>query len=591
MARLTACLPLATGAALAALALALRDPERWEPGARLALAGLALGAGALVPTAAAGGCAAALVAAPLLALGAALEADAVAEVPLRAALALALIAGLGAAAGRIARTGGDRLGTVRRALALALLAAFVALPLAAAVVEAHGQAAPNGGAIGPVAAPVWLAELARWSPLAALYHLPTLPLAPGGARALAGAALALLVAFGARPPRAPLALAGAAALFGSAPAARADDPPSARTAFSLVWVDVAGPAAGVTLHAPNAATLGLPEFTLRLEVDLAAGERRSVLAPVPLVAADIAAALGAPRVPELAVLAGPAEALVAVGPASEGDYPFPRVRPPAPGGPRPVPSLALAAALAPLPLALAAALALGAAAARRRWAVAGAALLLTAVGAGGAVALARRGAEGATAARGLVLWTPPDGAGAALDPELGALAERIDVYGRRAELAPPVDDGGPARRLWLDLADVAGLGGEPVALGVGPDGRWTLQAPRGAWVAATPFEPGARLLRPEVNTWGALREVALRGADGVWSARGDWVLGAALPAAPNGPRAGSGPGSASISGPPGWLLAGLPQGVEVLTARLAPGAYAGPGAPAGAELWLRVVGR
>jgi len=610
MARWTQCLPLAAGAALAAAALAVPDPERWEPGARLALAALALGAGALVPTRATGaangpptgltlGAATpSLAAAPLLALGAALDADALADAPLRAALALALIAALGAAARR-------PLEGARGAAALALLGAFVVLPLAVAVIGAHGS--PSGGA-----PPAALVELARWSPLHALYHLPTLPLGPGGGRALAGAALALLVAAGAQAPgaRGTAALVGLAAALWGAPEAAAHSRPARTLAASevgqraevgAVWLELEGPLRAPVLHAPRARALGLPDFELQLAVDLAPGERRRLLAPVFLVAADVAEALGAPRVPELCLRDGGAAVRAAPGAAdSAAGAPFPRVRPPAPGGPRPAPAAAVAAALAPLPLTLLAACAAG----RRRRALALAALCLAAVGGGGAVALVRLAGGAEVRARALVLWAPKEARAAeAADP---GGAARVDVYGPQAEL-PAGEVEVAARRLWLDLSEVAGLGGAPVVFVCGASGlsgssgvpgaadmsgvfgaaawRWSLRAPRGSWVALTPFDPGARLLRPEVNTWGALLDVKVRGADGVWRAHGDWPLGAGLGAA----RAAA-PDSPAATAPPGWLAAGLPQGQPALAARLAGGAFAGPGAPAGAEVWLRVLG-
>jgi len=174
---------LAAGWSLAVLALALPDPGRWEPGARLALAALALGAGAALPLGGAGGLRALLVALPPLALGASLEQAAVAGAPWRAGLALAWIGLVGFAAGRCGRAIGRSGALVATCCALA---GCIGAPLLAAVLAAHGQ----GGA------PPALVELARWSPLTALYGLARLdPVADGG-RAFVGALLVAALASG-----------------------------------------------------------------------------------------------------------------------------------------------------------------------------------------------------------------------------------------------------------------------------------------------------------------------------------------------------------------------------------------------------------
>jgi hypothetical protein len=87
-----------------------------------------------------------------------------------------------------------------------------------------------------------------------------------------------------------------------------------------------------------------------------------------------------------------------------------------------------------------------------------------------------------------------------------------------------------------------------------------------------------RGLTRAANAWGDLEQVWLRDAEGGWASLGAWREGAPLPE-----RA---PGVA----PPGWLASGLPQGVEVLLARLAPGAFAGEGPAPPGEVFLRQVG-
>ena len=117
--------------------------------------------------------------------------------------------------------------------------------------------------------------------------------------------------------------------------------------------------------------------------------------------------------------------------------------------------------------------------------------------------------------------------------------------------------------------------------GASAEPLWWLSAPRGAWVVERTFPVGLRLLQPEVNTFGDLAEVYVRDAAGAWTAHGPWARGAPLPAA--GPAAGatsgSNPAPAAGNAPPGWLAAGLPQGVRVLVARLGAGAFLGPDTP------------
>jgi hypothetical protein len=177
---------LALGWLVAVVALGLSDPGRWEPGARLALAALALGAGALLPLAGAGGLRAMLVALPPLALGASLEHAAVVGAAQRAGFALALIGLLGFAAGRCARAEGGR--GAWGAAAFGALGLAVAAPLFAAVLNAHGSSG----------APAAVVEVARWSPLQGLYGLAQIDFVADGGRALVGGLLVAALAAGAR---------------------------------------------------------------------------------------------------------------------------------------------------------------------------------------------------------------------------------------------------------------------------------------------------------------------------------------------------------------------------------------------------------
>ncbi len=72
-----------------------------------------------------------------------------------------------------------------------------------------------------------------------------------------------------------------------------------------------------------------------------------------------------------------------------------------------------------------------------------------------------------------------------------------------------------------------------------------------------PFDPGLRLLMPEVNTLGAFGAAWVRSPDGRWSGGGPWAVGAAW--------AG---GGATASEPPAWVGAALPMGVSVFVGRL-----------------------
>lgn len=123
-------------------------------------------------------------------------------------------------------------------------------------------------------------------------------------------------------------------------------------------------------------------------------------------------------------------------------------------------------------------------------------------------------------------------------------------------------------------------------------GAWSLTAARTVFRRTTAVEPGARSLDARHNRWGAFDDVWTRTADGIWRAHGPWEAGRALAEGVDG-------------APPGRFNPGLPQGLAVVIARLAPGTFAGferaaaDGAPTPAvggteapagEVWLRWVG-
>ncbi|TDJ67865.1 MAG: hypothetical protein E2O39_14040 [Planctomycetota bacterium] len=120
---------------------------------------------------------------------------------------------------------------------------------------------------------------------------------------------------------------------------------------------------------------------------------------------------------------------------------------------------------------------------------------------------------------------------------------------------------------------------------VAADRTWSASAPGAAIVSFTALGPGERALTPARNGLGDLAEAWVRGAGGVWSARGPWPAGLALP-----PPESRAPGESQAPDPPGWLASGLPQGVGVLVGRLAPGALAAGRTAADGPTWLRLVG-
>ncbi|MCP3917745.1 MAG: hypothetical protein GY711_19550 [bacterium] len=95
------------------------------------------------------------------------------------------------------------------------------------------------------------------------------------------------------------------------------------------------------------------------------------------------------------------------------------------------------------------------------------------------------------------------------------------------------------------------------------------RASRARIVAFEPFEPGLRRLHSELNAWAACAAAWTREPGEEWVGHGAWGLGERLP--------GADPLAAA---PPGWAVAGLPQGRRVLLA------LAGEAPPE----WVRLVG-
>jgi len=88
----------------------------------------------------------------------------------------------------------------------------------------------------------------------------------------------------------------------------------------------------------------------------------------------------------------------------------------------------------------------------------------------------------------------------------------------------------------------------------GESDRWSASAPGSAIVLLRRVEVGDRTPRRQSNRGLPLAECWIR-EEGEWSARGGWPSGAPLPDPAQRPP------------PPGWLQAGLPQGVSILLGR------------------------
>jgi len=188
--------------------------------------------------------------------------------------------------------------------------------------------------------------------------------------------------------------------------------------------------------------------------------------------------------------------------------------------------------------------------------------------AGGALAvfgLRRRALAAAVAGLGaaLLIWLLPS------TPLVGRTLRGID-----ADLA---------RDIWLEVRSGNGTLAVPVGAECWFESRapepprWTLtgrgpalSAPR-ADLHALCSIPGLTLDPDSGMPAEALERLWLRTPDGRWTAHDAWRPGDPFPP----------PALSASSGPPGWLAAGLPQGVRVLV-----GFPAGPGAPD----WLRVTG-
>jgi hypothetical protein len=85
-------------------------------------------------------------------------------------------------------------------------------------------------------------------------------------------------------------------------------------------------------------------------------------------------------------------------------------------------------------------------------------------------------------------------------------------------------------------------------------GTWSAFARNSAIYVQTAVEAPEEVFRREANGGRDLAEAWVR-EEGVWTARGPWPHGTPLPAIEVG------------SAPPGWIVAGLPQGVSVLVGR------------------------
>lgn len=148
----------------------------------------------------------------------------------------------------------------------------------------------------------------------------------------------------------------------------------------------------------------------------------------------------------------------------------------------------------------------------------------------------------------------------------GASGRWLEVRAARDELVL-----GPAGASWLRT------------LPEGAESTLTVDV-SAASPAARVMAPGARVFalreleqRPrltlEDNDFADLDPVWVRSEDGRWARRGPWGVGRALP-----PDPAASTTAAGTAGLPGWLVAGLPQGVPVLVGR------------ASGARWVRLVG-
>lgn len=434
-----------------------------------------------------------------------------------------------------------------------------------------------------------LAALAVWLPWALAVDAPLARILAPGAFLCVSAGLA--VVGGRAAGTLLLGLVGGAVLLGAgghlAPDAGGDGFTAARArgAWRIVEVplELRGPLQGASLGHD-----GYP--TLEVRADLLEGERAAATAWVVEPASSEIVDAGPPV---LLGQARPAGGSVRAGaPRPQRAHPGWARRPlPAPDVPGNLP-LSPAAAL----LAATAALLAGVIAADRRLqgAAAPASLIALAVAAAFGVRVLA-GGPGEAAGEGTGAVVVLEGRARASGGLEWAVSARVP--------APLVEDAGrPSERpgAAILLTDPAGPLRTELVLDGGAAERGLLtRTPRvGVDRVTAGFDPGLRLLRPEVNTLVPLEQVWTRQGPGeAWAAAGSWPLGESLPA-----------GAEGAEGPPGWALSGLPMGEPVLVGRVAPGAPlgtdllaevgleasstgAGGASPGpGASLWVRVVG-
>lgn len=301
--------------------------------------------------------------------------------------------------------------------------------------------------------------------------------------------------------------------------------PAAQDGIRIAELRLTGPLREVTLE--NAGS-----WRTRVTCDLAPGEVRTVR--VPLATSD------APRdEPELRLLPpdGPGDAVLVALAAGEDPFTWSalpaglraRSWPPLrPARPRPD-----AARLALVAGALCLGLALGALGRRRTVALAVGALACAApfvLPARAPAALALRVHEG-DAESGE--WLRVDGAREILDLRPGALG-------------------------WAESLPFARERSFEVTLETGGALRWALSG-KGLALYFCEHLSAFESFEPRSNEALALAACWTRDAAGAWTARGAWAVGAPLPP----------PGAGGGEAPPGWLAAGLPQGVGVLLGRVA----------------------
>ena len=157
----------------------------------------------------------------------------------------------------------------------------------------------------------------------------------------------------------------------------------------------------------------------------------------------------------------------------------------------------------------------------------------------------------------------------------------IAVDGARGELALPAElplrvESRPARArlVWrVPLAGVRGwLDGEARP-------TWILRGAGAALFAVSTFEP-AQPVEGSRNAWGDFERAWVRDEAGAaWRQVGPWAFGRPLPE--------GGPGD-----PPGWLVAGLPQGPRVFAGLLDPDVGTGspPRGGPSVAVWVRLTG-